>query len=159
MENNTRTELKHFDGKCVRIIDSFGEVLEGFCCYNNEEYNEHEYGWYEDGVKIVYFLFYRSEIKEIFQIDPESSNLAAWGRLEELAAEDGLDGIEEMLFSEEPFHVRRMIRYLNSIFDSTGKCTDNDKKLVKMLEDLTASDIDDDIKREAAKLASHIEKI
>ena len=62
-------DIKRYDGKCVRIIDTSGDVFDGICCYNDEEYNDHEYGRCEEGLKIENFLFFKSDIREIQSLE------------------------------------------------------------------------------------------
>ena len=35
-------DLRLYDGKCIRIIDSNGDAFDGYAGYNCAEYNEHE---------------------------------------------------------------------------------------------------------------------
>ena len=41
-------DLNKFDGKCVRIITTSGEVFEGVVSYDDREYALHEYGYDQD---------------------------------------------------------------------------------------------------------------
>ena len=57
--------LKKYDNKCVRIIDTDDNIFEGNCIFNSKEYNEHEYGMNEDSLQILNISFYKSYIKSI----------------------------------------------------------------------------------------------
>ncbi|MBR6918181.1 MAG: hypothetical protein IKN38_08360 [Clostridia bacterium] len=87
-------ELGRFDGRRVRIVSADGEVYEGLAYHNNADYNYHEFGSYEEGLEISNCLFYRSDIKEIEEIEEFS---APYGRIEETVLEDGADMALEAL--------------------------------------------------------------
>ena len=109
--------LRKFDGKCVRIIDSLGDAFDGICSYNSEEYNEHEFGRTEECLQIENFLFYRRDIQTVKSLENRNGLygkfLDPYGKLEELTIEDGIDSIQDVLSSEEPEHVRRLLRCLD----------------------------------------------
>ena len=55
--------LANYDGKCVRIITTWGEVFEGVVSYDDREYAFHEYGHDEEALRLTPILFYRNEIE------------------------------------------------------------------------------------------------
>ena len=109
-------ELQDYDGQCVQLTDQDGTVFEGICQYNSEEYNEHAFGKAEDGLEIENFLFYRSGIQSVGSLEGRSGPYgrfsSPYGVLEELNLQDGIISVETALESEEPEHVRRMLRCL-----------------------------------------------
>ena len=149
-------QLRKYDGRCVRIVDSSGETFEGICAYNSKDYNEHAYGRCEDGLKILNFLFYRSDIKELSSLEqqgPYGRFSAAYGRFEELTIEGGIDSIEDVLFSEEPEHVYRLLLCLGRYFDPASglrfACPD---ETMLLLQKLLQTEGDALIREEAEKL-------
>jgi len=52
-------ELSYYDGRLIRLTDASGAVYEGICAHNSADYNEHEFGVYEEGIEIFHFLFYK----------------------------------------------------------------------------------------------------
>ncbi len=144
--------LKKYDGKCVRIIDSSGDAFDGICRYNCAEYGEHEYGRAEESLQIENFLFFERHIKDIQSLDentgPYGRFLDPYGKLEILTVEDGIDSIEDVLFSEENEHVMRLLccleEYLNP--DLTLTLPDREEVLAtlrKLLEVNTDPNIQD----------------
>ncbi len=113
-------KLSKCDNKIVRIECTNGEIIEGICSYNSNEYNEHEYGRNEEGIQIVNFLFYKSDIRKIEVIDSFSE---PYGMLEELIVKEGIDSITDVLFDEEKEHVYRLLEYLNNYFKTHEKNT------------------------------------
>lgn len=113
--------LKQFDGQCVSITDANGDVFDGYCSYNSDEYNEHEFGRREEGLEIVNFLFYRSDIKTIESLEvhkgPYGKFLDPFGTLEEKNVQDGFDSILNVLFCGNTDHVLRMLRCLDYYYD------------------------------------------
>ena len=96
-------------------------MYDGICSYNSADYNEHEYGRNEDGLQILNLLFYRSDISEVESLEehegPYGKFLDGYGKVEEMAVEDGIDGIVDVLFCDEKEHVHRMLRCLDKYFD------------------------------------------
>jgi hypothetical protein len=111
-------KLSKCDNKLVKIKCTNEEIIEGICIYNNEEYNEHEFGRKEEGIQIENFLFYKTDIKKIEIIDEFSSD---YGTLEELIVKEGIDSISDVLYGEEDIHVYRLLRYLNDYFKTNKK--------------------------------------
>ena len=62
-------DLSIYDGKHVRITDTWGETLSGIAEYAGREYLECEYGGKEDGIFIEDALIYRSQIALIAEIE------------------------------------------------------------------------------------------
>ena len=89
-------DLKQYDGKCVRITDAEGNVFEGVCSYNSEEYDEHEYGRCEKALQLPFFLFFQSNIAALESLEDRSGPYGKfsdpYGTLEELMVEEGIDG-------------------------------------------------------------------
>ena len=55
-------DLNKFDGKCVRIITTSGEVFEGVVSYDDREYAFHEYGHDQEALRLTPIVFYKDEI-------------------------------------------------------------------------------------------------
>ena len=115
-------DLRLYDGKCIRIIDSNGDAFDGYASYNCDEYNEHEYGRCEDSLQIENFQFYRSYITSIQSLEehmgPYGHFPGPYSRLEEFTVEDGIDSIKDMLFSEDDEQVLRLLRCLSDYIDN-----------------------------------------
>ena len=107
-------DLTEYDGKCVRLTCTDGEVYEGLAAHNSADYDYHEYGTDEEGLTISYFLFYKSQIVDIKIID-EFSN--PYGRIEELTIEDGFDLVEQTLTSEDDIACGRLLECLKKYLD------------------------------------------
>lgn len=127
-------DLKKYDGLCVRIIDSNGDAFDGICCHNSEEYDEHEYGRCEVSLQIENFLFYERDIKEIQSLEENSGPygrfLDPYGKLEIMTVEDGIDSIEDVLFSEEDEHVIRLLNCLEEYLDPDSGLTVSDQEAI-----------------------------
>ena len=104
--------LKKYDNKYIRIIDTDDTEFEGLCSYNNKEFNDVEYGRNEDSLQILNIMFYKSFIKTIEVIDNFSNK--EYGNLEKLVIESGIDFIEDALESEDQIHVDRLILCINN---------------------------------------------
>ena len=111
-------KLSKYDNKIVKIECTNGEIIEGICCYNSDEYNEHEFGRNEEGIQIENFLFYKSDIKKIKALDSFSGT---YGLLEELIVKEGIDSTVDVLFSEDSEHVYRLLEYLYDYFKTHKK--------------------------------------
>ena len=150
-------KLKKYDGRCVRVIDSNGDAFDGICSYNDEEYDEHEFGRSEESLQIENFLFFESDIKEIQSLEehkgPYGRFLDPYGKLEELTVEDGIDSIRDMLFSEEKDHVLRLLncldKYLDPYYGYTFSCYD---ETIAALEELREKNKDEKILEEVERL-------
>ncbi|MBO4351803.1 MAG: hypothetical protein J6A01_12790 [Proteobacteria bacterium] len=149
--------LNQFDGKCVRITDIHGDVFDGICSYNNADYDEHEFGIFEESLQIVYVIFYRSDIQSVESLEdhtgPYGKFLDPYGKLEEMAAQDGIESITEMLFCEENVHVIRMLNCLDKYLDPYYGCKFTCRsETIDALEALCDSTSDKEIKEEAERL-------
>ena len=117
--------LKKYDGKCVRLEDTEGNVFEGICCHNDHEYNDHEFGRDEECLQIVNFLFFKGDIKKIESLEhhrgPYGKFSSAFGLIEEMNVKDGIDSIEEELDSEDDEHVLRLLACLEYYMEPVGE--------------------------------------
>ena len=87
--------LKKYDNKCVRIIDTDDNVFEGNCIFNSKEYNEHEYGMNEDSLQILNISFYKSYIKSIEILKELRKD--EYTMLEELIVDSDKDFLDDAL--------------------------------------------------------------
>ena len=87
--------LKKYDNKCVRIIDTDDNIFGGNCIFNSREYNEHEYGMNEDSLQILNISFYKSYIKSIEIIKELRKN--EYTMLEELIVDSDKDFLDDAL--------------------------------------------------------------
>ena len=150
-------DMKQYDGKCVRIINISGDVFDGICCYNDEEYNDHEYGRCEEGLKIENFLFYKSDIREIHSLEEHSGPYGRfhdpYGTLEIMTVEDGFDSIDDILFSEENEHVLRLLNCLDRYLDpSYGYELSCRKEVLEALDKLIRVNESEEVQEKAGKL-------
>jgi ASC-1-like (ASCH) protein len=58
-------KLSAFDDKYVRVTDKFGDIFDGLCMYNSDEYMLAEYGREEEALQIDHWLFYRWQIETV----------------------------------------------------------------------------------------------
>ena len=148
-------DIEQFDGQCVRITDENGDVFDGICTYNNADYNEHAYGECEDGLELAYMLFYRSQIRDVQSLEehtgPYGKFLDPYGKMEELAVEDGADSIADMLFCDYDEHVMRMLRCLEKHIaqDENFPCFDETNSALTELMEYTDNE---EIRKEANRL-------
>ena len=87
--------LKKYDNKCVRIIDTDDNIFEGNCTFNSKEYNEHEYGINEDSLQILNISFYKSYIKSIEILKELKKD--EYTMLEELIVDSDKDFLDDAL--------------------------------------------------------------
>ena len=66
-------KLSEYDGKYVRLKDSYGEMFTGRARYGGQDFLECEYGGNEDGIFIGDFLAYHSQIESIEEIVPHGT--------------------------------------------------------------------------------------
>ena len=115
-------DLKKFDGKCVRIITTSGEVFEGVVSYDNREYAFHEYGHDEEALRLTPIVFYRNEIESVISLEdvngPYGHYSEKHGLLEKKCLEWGTDMIEEVLDSEDDSQILRMLACMNDHFQT-----------------------------------------
>lgn len=108
-------DLKKYDEKLVRVKTDYNEVFEGYCVYNDREYNEFEFGINEESLFLQgYIIIKKSEIEEISIIKEYSS---PYGLAEEIIVEDGIDIIEDVVEYDETF----LPRILNCIKEKEKK--------------------------------------
>ena len=122
--------LSEYDNKLIRIIDSHNNIFEGVGVYNDENYNETEYGKKEESIQILYYNFYKRHIYKIEEIDSYS---APYGFLEEMILQDGISFIED-LFEEEDTDV--LIRLLNCIENNIQNISYKNKLLEFLRKEL-----------------------
>ena len=118
MNYDIQNGLSALDGQCVRVVLTTGEVLEGACQYNCEEYNEIEFGEAEEGVEISNWLAYKSQIGSVEIVEDEDAFLQTFGLIEEEAVRDGFDAVEDILDSDEPRSSIRLLRCLRAKWDT-----------------------------------------
>lgn len=107
--------LHKFDGKRVRVTTVWGDVIDGICQHNSAEYNEHEFGPFEEGLQFPSLLLYKSDIKNVRLL--KKGFPTPFGKLEEMAVEDGVDMMEEVFLCEEDEHILRLLRCLKHHLD------------------------------------------
>ena len=122
--------LKKYDNKLLKIIDTNNKVFEGYSLFNSKEYNFHEYGVNEDSIQILDYIFYKSNIKKVDIIKEKEFN-KSYSQIELTALEEGLDSVNELLDSD---NINRMINCINDNYDNL----DNNykKKLDKLLHSI-----------------------
>lgn len=143
-------KIDKYNDKCIRITTDYGEVFEGICTHNDKEYMFHEFGVNEEALQFPNLLVYKSQIKKIENLEningPYGHFSEPYGRLEEIAVEDGIDMIEEVFFGECNEHIYRLLLCLEN---NKPKET---KELITMLESLIKYNEDDAIKEKAKEL-------
>ena len=55
----------------VRITTVEGEIFDGFCTCDSDEFNLVERGWGEDSLEIDHWVFYRNQIREVRYSKPD----------------------------------------------------------------------------------------
>ena len=104
--------LKKYDNKCVRIIDTDDNIFEGNCIFNSREYNEHEYGMNEDSLQILNISFYKSYIKSIEIIKELRKN--EYTMLEELIVDSDKDFLDDALDMCNEIEKERLMLCINN---------------------------------------------
>ena len=104
--------LKKYDNKCVRIIDTDDNIFEGNCIFNSREYNEHEYGMNEDSLQILNISFYKSYIK-IIEILKELRK-DEYTMLEELIVDSDKDFLDDALDMCNEIEKERLMLCINN---------------------------------------------
>lgn len=106
-------KLDRFDGKCVRIITTSGEIFEGVAAYDDEEYAFHEYGHRQEALRLPPIVFYRNDIACVISLEevngPFGHYSERYGLLEKKCLDWGTDLIEEVLDSEDDDQILRML--------------------------------------------------
>ncbi len=115
-------DLAFFDGKCVRIITTFGEVFEGVVTYDNKEYCFHEYGREQEALHMVPILFFDNDIASVISLEDVSGPFGhyseKYGLLERKCMEWGTDMMEEVFDSEDDIQKLRLLACMNDHFQS-----------------------------------------
>ena len=118
MKYDLENGLSALNDQCVCIQTTDGEVIEGVCQHNSAEYNEIEFGENEEGLEIGCRLIFRSQIKTAAIIEDENAFLQTFGAIEEEAAADGFDTVNDIFFSDEPRSTIRLLRCLLAQWDT-----------------------------------------
>ena len=112
--------LSTFDGKCVRIVTTWGEVFEGVVSYDDKEYAFHEYGHDQEALHLTPIIFYKDDILSVISLEdvngPFGHYSEKYGLLEKKCLEWGTDMIEEVFDSEDDSQILRMLAYMNDHF-------------------------------------------
>ena len=115
-------DLDQFDGKCVRIITTWGEVFEGVVSYDDEEYAFHEYGHNQEALRLTPIVFYKNDISSVISLEdvngPFGHYSEKYGLLEKKCMEWGTDLIEEVLDSEDDSQILRMLACMKDHFQT-----------------------------------------
>ena len=104
--------LKKYDNKCVRIIDTDDNIFEGNCIFNSKEYNEHEYGMNEDSLQILNISFYKSYIKSIEILKELKKD--EYTMLEELIVNSDKDFLDDALDMCDEIEKERLMICINN---------------------------------------------
>ena len=104
--------LKKYDNKCVRIIDTDDNIFEGNCIFNSKEYNEHEYGMSEDSLQILNISFYKSYIKSIEILKELKKD--EYTMLEELIVNSDKDFLDDALDKCNEIEKERLMLCINN---------------------------------------------
>ena len=146
-------KLSKFDLKCVRVTDIFGSVYEGYCVYNNKDYNESEYGKREESLQILNFIFYKSIIKSVESLEsvntPYGHFSNKYGNLEKEIVEEGKIFVEDIVDYEDDIHVYRVLLYIE---DHLDKINDYKDDFINMLKSLQKYNKNKDVLNEVDKL-------
>lgn len=155
-------KLSKFDGQCVQIEDNLGNLFEGYCSYNCAEYNEHEFGNDEEGLELPGMLFFKSDIRKVTSLEdhrgPFGKFTSSYGKLEETIVEDGITMIDEVLYSEEPEHIYRLLLCLEEHLKLPNNSLYNDsKELMGLLMDFIKMDLDAKTKEKVQALITMLQ--
>ncbi len=114
--------LSKFDGKCVRIITTSGEVFEGVVSFEDREYAFHEYGHDQEALYLTPIVFYKNDILSVISLEdvngPFGHYSEKYGLLEKKCLEWGTDMIEEVLDSEDSSQILRMLSCMKDHFQA-----------------------------------------
>ena len=115
-------DLDRFDGKCVRIITTWGEVFEGVVFYDDKEYVFHEYGHDQEALRLTPIIFFKNEILSVISLEdvngPFGHYSEKYGLLERKCLEWGTDLIEEVFDSEDDSQILRMLACMKDNFQT-----------------------------------------
>ena len=113
-------DLRFFDNKCVRIIDTSGEVYEGTASYLGREYVFHEYGRDQEALCLTPIMFCENDISSVVSLEdvngPFGHYSEKYGLLERTCLESGTDLIGEILDSDDDIQILRMLDCINDSF-------------------------------------------
>ena len=129
--------LIKYDNKLVRVTDLDNKQYEGICSYNNEEFNECEFGTNEESLDITCIKFYKSNIKKVERINDFSNE---YGELEKIIVESGADLVDEVFESEEDEHIYRLLKYVEDKKIIVSKelllklLNNNDKRIISIVK-------------------------
>ena len=160
-------DLWQFNDKHVRITCLDGAVYEGIASHNSADYDEHEFGNYEEGLQLPGMLFYAGDIASVESLEdredgPWGKFSEPFGRLEEesLFDPDGDPVLAcEILDCEDPEHVLRMMRCIGYYLGpDKGRTIPGKEKIIDQLKVLVKYSDDPEIVDFAAKLISALEK-
>ncbi len=146
-------KLCKFDGKRVRVTTVWGDVFDGVCSHNSADYNEHEFGVAEEGLQLCSLLLYKSQIKRVELL--KNGFPTPFGKLEELAVEDGVDIIEEIFLSEDDDHILRLLRCLEQHVAS-GKPLSEQKEICELTLQLRENTKNFQIREAAERLLAKL---
>ena len=114
--------LAKYDGKCVRIITTWGEVFEGVVSYDDREYAFHEYGRDQEALHLTPILLFKNDILNVISLEdvdgPFGHYSEKYGLLEEKCLEWGTDMIDEVFESEDDVQILRMLACMNDHYQS-----------------------------------------
>ena len=114
--------LDQFDGKCVRIITTSGEIFEGVVSYDDKEYAFHEYGRDQEALRLTPIVFFESDIQSVTSLEdvngPFGHYSEKYGLLEKKCLEWGTDLIEEVFDSEDDSQILRMLDCMKDHFQA-----------------------------------------
>ena len=119
--------LDKFDGKCVRIVTTWGEVFEGVVSYDDKEYAFHEYGHCQEALRLTPIVFYKNDILSVISLEdvngPFGHYSEKYGLLEKKCLEWGTDLIEEVFDSEDDSQILRMLACMKDCFQTLADRT------------------------------------
>ncbi len=147
-------KLACLDDQCVRVELSDGKVYEGACLYCGRSFVESEFGGKGDALKISDHLFHRNVIVKAEKIKEDEAFLAAYGLLEEEELADGLETVEDLLISDEPRNVHRLLSCLKAHRDQI----EDQRKLKRILSVAYSYYSDQVLKEKIGNLLKEIEQ-
>ena len=154
-ESRCAMDLRKYDEKPLRLTAADGEVYEGIGMYCDEEYCWHEYGRQEPCIQIVNYLFFPQDIISVEDLSgrpgPYGGFSAPWGLVEEQNVRDGADSIQDVLESDEPVDVLRMLACLDRFLDPSEGLSCRDR-VIALLRQYLSFFADQDVRREAERL-------
>ncbi|MBR5345970.1 MAG: hypothetical protein IK127_09130 [Clostridia bacterium] len=114
--------LDRFDGKCVRIITTWGDIFEGVVSYDDKEYAFHEYGHDQEALRLTPIVLYKDAILSVISLEdvngPFGHYSEKYGLLEKKCIEWGTDLIEEVFDSDDDSQILRMLACMKDYFQT-----------------------------------------